>query len=241
MNTTVQWNTSPPFAPAWYYASTERALGVQRYWSGTAWSAPCYADDDEERRARAKNTRSESQVGIEWVHTAAAPTPPQRPDPHVCSCRLGTCIATPAGLARGHVSAISDVRCQAQAPMYAALRGQSVPGMIGDALIRAHLDAMEPTNTPVVVTAVDMLTAAAKHISDRAAAYDKPEGERSMVATVDAFNAITGQALSESEGWLFMECLKAVRDFTTVGGHADSQEDRTAYSALGAEARRAGR
>ena len=90
-------------------------------------------------------------------------------------------------------------------------------------------------------TAPALLEAAAGHIRDRAATYDKPDGERSMAQTVAAFNAITGRALIESEGWLFMECLKAVRDFTTKGGHADSQEDGIAYGALRAEARRAGR
>lgn len=91
------------------------------------------------------------------------------------------------------------------------------------------------------VSAPSLLDAAAQHIRDRAAAYDKPEGERSMERTVQAFNAITGHGVSESEGWLFMELLKAVRDYTTEGGHADSQEDRIAYAALAAEARRAGK
>lgn len=91
------------------------------------------------------------------------------------------------------------------------------------------------------VDAAALLDAAAGHIRDRAATYDKPAGERSMGQTVAAFNAITGHTLQESEGWLLMELLKAVRDFTTPGGHADSQEDRIAYAALGAEARRAGR
>lgn len=90
-------------------------------------------------------------------------------------------------------------------------------------------------------SALSLLEAAAGHIRNRAAAYDKPQGERSMGQTVAAFNAVTGRDLSESEGWLLMELLKAVRDFTTPGGHEDSQEDRIAYAALGAEARRAGK
>ena len=89
--------------------------------------------------------------------------------------------------------------------------------------------------------AIAMLESAAQAMRDRAAEYDRPEGERSMAATVVAFNACTGQTLTESQGWLFMELLKAVRDFTTPNGHADSQVDRVAYAALGAEARRAGR
>ena len=91
------------------------------------------------------------------------------------------------------------------------------------------------------IDAPSLLAAAARHMRERAAAYDQPEGERSMGRTVAAFNAITGHRLRESEGWLLMELLKAVRDFTTDDGHADSQEDRIAYAALAAEARRAGR
>lgn len=86
-----------------------------------------------------------------------------------------------------------------------------------------------------------LLEAAAGHVRARATAYDQPQGERSMARTVAAFNAVTGQHVTESQGWLFMELLKAVRDFTAPGGHEDSQEDRIAYAALGAEARRAGR
>lgn len=234
MNTKdLPWNSEPPLCAGWYIASSERGTGVQRYWDGIAWSAPCYWDDTVERVVRARNTRAESQAGIEWQ---CAVVPPGR-DPHQCACKPGSCIATPAGVERGHVSAISDIRCVAAglgiipppaAPGY--VRGESVPGMVARAT--AALPAL---------TAVDMLNAAAKHIADRAAAYDKPQGERSMAQTVVAFNAVTGHSITESQGWFFMECLKAVRDFTTAGGHADSQEDRTAYSALGAEARRAGR
>lgn len=45
--------------------------------------------------------------------------------------------------------------------------------------------------------APSILDAAAKHMRDRAATYDKPEGERSMAATVDAFNIITGRSGDE--------------------------------------------
>lgn len=75
----------------------------------------------------------------------------------------------------------------------------------------------------------------------RAAQYDKPEGERSMGATVLAFNAITGLNLRESHGWLLLQILKDVRDNQTPGAHEDSLIDGVAYSALKAEARLAGR
>lgn len=72
-------------------------------------------------------------------------------------------------------------------------------------------------------------------MKDRAATYDKPEGERSMGATVEAFNAVTGHQLTEEQGWLFMALLKAVR--SQQGGYrADSYEDGAAYFALAGEA-----
>lgn len=90
-------------------------------------------------------------------------------------------------------------------------------------------------------SAPQILGEARKHIEDRAATYDSPEGERSVGATVKAFNIITGRdgirALSESEGWLLMQILKDVRDRARPAGHRDSLEDGTAYSALKAEAR----
>lgn len=77
---------------------------------------------------------------------------------------------------------------------------------------------------------------AAELMRERAAQYDKPEGERSMARTVAAFNAVTGRDLPESEGWLFMLLLKQVRQWQQPGKyHADSAEDGVAYSALLAE------
>ena len=85
------------------------------------------------------------------------------------------------------------------------------------------------------VAARDILDAAAKHMQDRAATYDAPDGERSMWPTVDAFNAITGHELSEEQGWLFMTLLKAVR--SQQGDYrADNYEDGAAYFALMGEA-----
>lgn len=87
------------------------------------------------------------------------------------------------------------------------------------------------------MNATDILNKAAGHMADRAATYDKPEGERSMGRAVQAFNAITGRDLSESEGWLLLQVLKSVRLFTRPGYHADSAEDGVAYAALVAEAK----
>ncbi len=85
------------------------------------------------------------------------------------------------------------------------------------------------------MTAHNILKKAAQHMQDRAATYDKPEGERSMGATVKAFNVVTSNALTEEQGWLFMALLKAVR--SQQGAYrADSYEDGAAYFALMGEA-----
>jgi Domain of unknown function (DUF6378) len=76
---------------------------------------------------------------------------------------------------------------------------------------------------------------------NRAATYEQPGGERSMEKTVKAFNAITGHALTESEGWLFMVALKLVRGESGKAPHRDSAEDLVSYSSLYAEARVGGR
>ncbi len=84
-------------------------------------------------------------------------------------------------------------------------------------------------------TAPEFLAQAKVHMEDRAATYDNPEGERSMGKTVAAFNAITGKELSETDGWLLMTLLKAVR--ANQGNFkSDNYEDLTAYAALLGEA-----
>lgn len=81
----------------------------------------------------------------------------------------------------------------------------------------------------------EILQAGLGHMNDRAATYDKPDGERSMGATVEAFHAITGHVMSEEEGWLFMALLKLVRS-QQGAFRADSYEDGAAYFALMGEA-----
>jgi hypothetical protein len=88
-----------------------------------------------------------------------------------------------------------------------------------------------------MMKAPDYLGKAAQHMKDRAATYDKPEGERSMGKTVEAFNIITGHCLTEAQGWLLMDLLKKVRLFQREGFHQDSAEDAIAYAALTAEAK----
>jgi len=87
------------------------------------------------------------------------------------------------------------------------------------------------------ITAQQLLNKAQTHMQARAATYDKPEGERSMAATVTAYNAITGHSLTEANGWLLMAVLKMVRDNQRKEPHPDSVEDFVAYSSLYGEAR----
>lgn len=88
-----------------------------------------------------------------------------------------------------------------------------------------------------MTAAADFLRKAAEHMADRARTYDKPTGERSMGRTVGAFNAITGKDLTETEGWMLLMLLKAVRLQQRASYHADSAEDLVAYAALVGEAR----
>lgn len=87
------------------------------------------------------------------------------------------------------------------------------------------------------MSAIELLEKAAGHLKDRADTYDRPGGERSIGATVQAFNAITGDGLmnSEERGWLFLAILKMAR--SQQGSYrADNYEDLAAYSALTGEA-----
>lgn len=85
--------------------------------------------------------------------------------------------------------------------------------------------------------APEILTRSAEIMAERAKQYDSPQGERSMGKAVAAFNAVTGQSLSEANGWLLMALLKMVRDNTNTEPHADSINDLVAYGALYGEAR----
>lgn len=113
-------------------------------------------------------------------------------------------------------------------------RNESVDG---EAISRVLLGQGELHVKPAGPSAPALLDQAAKHMRDRAATYDKPEGERSMGKTVEAFNAVTGRDLRESEGWLLLALLKMVRSEQRAEPHVDSVEDLVAYSALFGEAR----
>lgn len=83
-------------------------------------------------------------------------------------------------------------------------------------------------------TAPAILENAIKHMKNRAATYDQPQGERSMGKTVAMFNTLADTTMTEEQGWLFMSCLKMVR--SQAGKYrADSYEDGAAYFALAGE------
>lgn len=84
--------------------------------------------------------------------------------------------------------------------------------------------------------APEILAAARGELEERAAAYDAPEGERSVPAVVAAFNAITGHQLTEADGWRFLVLLKLVRGRAAPGFHRDSAVDAAGYTALLGEA-----
>lgn len=91
----------------------------------------------------------------------------------------------------------------------------------------------------------ELLRSAAQTIIDRGSMRDSNAGqagtpaERSMAATVAAFNALEGANLSEAQGWRFMQILKLARAAASErnGVHnADDYTDGAAYAALANEA-----
>lgn len=82
--------------------------------------------------------------------------------------------------------------------------------------------------------AQEILNQALKEMDARGRQSKDGTKERSMAATVAAFNAITGRELTETEGWMFMVVLKAVRTIQRVGS-IDSFVDGAAYFSLAGE------
>lgn len=85
--------------------------------------------------------------------------------------------------------------------------------------------------------AQDLLHRAAILMDERGKQYDQRSGERSMQATVTAFNAISGHSMTEADGFLLMAILKMVRDQSRETPHDDSLHDLVAYASLYGEAR----
>lgn len=80
-------------------------------------------------------------------------------------------------------------------------------------------------------TAPEILETAINVLTTRGQVRDKEDGERSMALTVDIFNTITEQTLTEHEGWQFMIALKLAR-MQQGGFNSDDYLDLAAYSAL---------
>ena len=83
------------------------------------------------------------------------------------------------------------------------------------------------------VTAAGIMEEGLAAMLDRADERDN-EGERSMKACVNAFNALYGTNLTETQGWMFMLFLKMSR---ANGGsfQRDDYVDLSAYAALAGE------
>jgi hypothetical protein len=75
--------------------------------------------------------------------------------------------------------------------------------------------------------------------AERGQQYDKngeQTKERSMGRAVEAFNAITTKSITESEGWLLLQLLKDVRQWSNPDEfHLDSAIDSVSYASLKAE------
>ncbi len=88
--------------------------------------------------------------------------------------------------------------------------------------------------------AYDFLKESSDILTERGVEYDTSNdpsgGERSMGKTVNVFNIITGKDLTEAEGWLLVQLLKDVRQWTKQEFHEDSALDCISYAALKAEA-----
>ena len=83
-------------------------------------------------------------------------------------------------------------------------------------------------------SAPSILDEARDCIADRAEERDT-DSERSMKATVEAFNAMYGKDLTEEQGWQFMVLLKMSRA-KGPNMQRDSYVDGSAYFALAGEA-----
>ncbi|ADE14158.1 conserved hypothetical protein [Nitrosococcus halophilus Nc 4] len=78
-----------------------------------------------------------------------------------------------------------------------------------------------------------ILKEAFENIDNRAAERDT-EQERSMARAVALFNAYSGKDLTETEGWMFMCCLKMSR--SRAGSfNRDDYVDLASYAALAGE------
>lgn len=100
--------------------------------------------------------------------------------------------------------------------------------------LTAAFDRIEAASK--VIPANDFAKKVNTILEERGRIYDSPGGERSMEKIVAVFYHYTGHALTETQGWLFMDVLKTVRALQKNAFHRDSFEDKVSYSCLMAEA-----
>ncbi len=81
----------------------------------------------------------------------------------------------------------------------------------------------------------DILRAGLDILVERGEQRDQPGGERTIPSVVAAFNALTGHAMTEQQGWLFMALVK-VRRCQTGKPDPDHYVDGANYFALAGEA-----
>ncbi len=86
------------------------------------------------------------------------------------------------------------------------------------------------------VSAADFLSEGLKTLSERGKQYD-PNGKKelSFNQVAEAFNAVTGKAITGADVCLMLVMLKIVRQNATEGFHLDSAVDGINYMALWAE------
>ncbi|MDP4074227.1 DUF6378 domain-containing protein [Acidovorax sp. A1169] len=130
------------------------------------------------------------------------------------------------------------------APRARTTIARAVPGQA--APVAAAASNVTPLTAAIgPLLAQGVLRNAAEVITQRGAQRDTATGqatapqERSMAATVAAFNAIHKTTLTETQGWAFMQTLKMVRAATSARNglfNTDDYTDGAAYAALAHEA-----
>lgn len=148
----------------------------------------------------------------------------------------GLCYMHTEALRPGQITWVDEVGPNTSAPQPTGHFGVDVTEAINKKIRQEFNDATTASQLkePYPVTAAGILQTAARHMQERAATYDQPQGERSITKTVAMFNNLTELGLTEEQGWLFMTCLKMVR--AQAGRYrADSYEDGAAYFALAGE------
>lgn len=119
-------------------------------------------------------------------------------------------------------------------PHYIFTRADAEAAEKLDLFVKESQLKAQTVKAPSVGVAPKLLDDAAQALRDRAVTRDAEGGERSMARTVAIFNAMTGQNLTELEGWRFMISLKLARSMQGQA-HLDDYVDLAGYAALAGE------